>query len=1362
MYNINSIPYMKCIQQKVRLPFAMPKKTEGSIIFINNKDFLASTELVDHNMFISTGLNYFRYYMDFKYIEKIGYKTVRVNYKDERKNYYKEIKDKFPMFKTFRTLDMATGKNLYFDLFPYNEIYFKYLPKVTLKKRIESYFNYIQNIVKDKRFSNYQIKTVFMDVDHWCSGGSDTINNPIMYLTVAYRRFFEIFRSIDMEFVFYTDKWVMKLNPSKCKEKEFNIFKREMGRMLKSIDISDDEAIESEIEKDRMKTEIADSISNRYSFVGDTEDEDAEDEIKPEIDNIIDNKVNDEIEEAVPELSDKKKKELEEKIKTKLETDKETLSELHDIIQKKKIGKSSASLKRDEELRKKQKQLKIENRMIDDYLNANSKEFTIPSQDVSAKVKTTNENVKKVRFTNFEKSYNENLAKKDTINIIQNLNNKSIPTYIVSMDIKDSSDELNYKDTYHVVLEDENRVRHNLTFDVPKFVDDKFLYLNGNRKFITKQLFNKPISKTGPDEVQVCTNYNKVFITRRGNKLSPKIEKFKKALATSVAGISYVGGDSSKINNGYKTSLEYDELSKTYSSIQTPAVEILFNQKEIEERLGTTKLKDNEFCIGFFKSKKPIIGDYSSGLIEGKEIVDFIVANSNPQFIKIYDDSSAGGKRFVYSMAKIMNKSVPLVLVLSYCEGLDKVLNKANVNYHFTDKRPTVTDNEGVIQFEDGYLVYDRYPLENSLLLNALTTIPTKSFKYEDMNDKDIYLELFDELYNARNLSNAFDSFYEFMIDPITKEVLEDMDYPTDFVSVMLCANTLLADNSYLIENNMNLYRVRSNEVVNALIHKEIADAYSRYRATANNNNPVKISIPKDAIIKKLLSLNTVEEFSTLNPIYESEKLRSITVRGLNGLNVEDAMTMDKRAYDQTMVGVLGISSSPDLNVGVVRKMTLEPNITGPRGYIDISENPNDQKDVNLFTVGELLTPLGVTHDDAIRTAMASKQSGHIIPVKKASPVLISNGVEQTIQYNLSKDFVIVAEEDGEVAEVNEQTGLVMVKYKSGKCQAIDTRPKVLKNSSSGFYTETTLKTELKKGDKVKKNDIMAYSDKFFSNDGHNGNRFNLGSLEKVAVMSSYSTYEDSTFVTKKLSEDMSSEIIMRTDAVIGKNANVDKMVKIGDKVEVGDVLIQFDTSYKDDTINKFLASVGDDLKEEVKSLSRVPIKSKYSGEIADIKIYSTVDIEDLSPSLKKIVSSYYTEIDNRKKLLTKYDKDGSIVKAGILFTEATGKITPTADGKLKGQQVDDGVLIEFYVRYYDPIGVGDKLTFYSALKSVIGEVIEEGYEPYSEFRPDEEISSFLGPSAVLARMTPSALLVMFTNKVLIELKRKLKDIYEK
>ena len=40
----------------------------------------------------------------------------------------------------------------------------------------------------------------------------------------------------------------------------------------------------------------------------------------------------------------------------------------------------------------------------------------------------------------------------------------------------------------------------------------KFLYVNGSKKILFKQLVLKPIVKTKPDTVQITTNYNKLFI----------------------------------------------------------------------------------------------------------------------------------------------------------------------------------------------------------------------------------------------------------------------------------------------------------------------------------------------------------------------------------------------------------------------------------------------------------------------------------------------------------------------------------------------------------------------------------------------------------------------------------------------------------------------------------------------------------------------------------------------------------------------------------------------------------------------------------------------------------------------------------
>jgi hypothetical protein len=50
--------------------------------------------------------------------------------------------------------------------------------------------------------------------------------------------------------------------------------------------------------------------------------------------------------------------------------------------------------------------------------------------------------------------------------------------------------------------------------------------------------------------------------------------------------------------------------------------------------------------------------------------------------------------------------------------------------------------------------------------------------------------------------------------------------------------------------------------------------------------------------------------------------------------------------------------------------------------------------------------------------------------------------------------------------------------------------------------------------------------------------------------------------------------------------------------------------------------------------------------------------------------------------------------------------------------------------------------------------VVPEGLEAYSEYRPDEEISTIIAPSSVVKRKTPSIQETMFANKCIIEMKR--------
>jgi DNA-directed RNA polymerase beta subunit len=381
-----------------------------------------------------------------------------------------------------------------------------------------------------------------------------------------------------------------------------------------------------------------------------------------------------------------------------------------------------------------------------------------------------------------------------------------------------------------------------------------------------------------------------------------------------------------------------------------------------------------------------------------------------------------------------------------------------------------------------------------------------------------------------------------------------------------------------------------------------------------------------------------------------------------------------------------------------------------------------------------------------------------VVPVKDAAPALISNGYDEAVQFNLSSDFVINAEEDGKVIDVNKDMGFIVVQYKSGKTQAITTNPEIVKNSSSAFFLANNLTlVNTKVGQTFKKDEPLAYHDKYFKYSKMNGLRYAIGPICKVAFMSTYNTYEDAGICTEQLSERMSTLIVYQELGKFKRHNNILDMVKIGDHVNIGDSLIKFDASVQDDALNDYLNKLNDQNAELLKEETRNDIKAHHAGKVIDIKVYSLLQPEQLSPSLGNIVQSYFDKGTAKKEYLSQFDSgDSDVYKAGYFIKDSTEPVKDKYNS-IKGNKGID-VLIEIYIEHSDVMGVGDKVALYGPNKQIISEVIPKGYEPYSEFRPDEEISVLTSPGTIARRMTGSSLAISAAMKVMIELKRKIKD----
>jgi len=263
--------------------------------------------------------------------------------------------------------------------------------------------------------------------------------------------------------------------------------------------------------------------------------------------------------------------------------------------------------------------------------------------------------------------------------------------------------------------------------------------------------------------------------------------------------------------------------------------------------------------------------------------------------------------------------------------------------------------------------------------------------------------------------------------------------------------------------------------------------------------------------------------------------------------------------------------------------------------------------------------------------------------------------------------------------------------------------------------------------------------------------------MTKIAVYAGDFTHEDSCLVTESYCKDMTSNITMKKEKILNKNANVDFIISKGAKIKTGDPLLVFEQGYDDSEINTMLSKIADELEEEITRLNKNQILSKYTGVVDDIKVYYTCDIEELSPSLQKIVKKYNSTITTKEKMIKKYFEN---LEDSNIILPSKEKIIPDSSGKVKGSKMLDSVMIEFYITYEDELGIGDKIAFATALKSIIANKVEDELAPYSEYRKDEKIEAIMSYISINARKCTSIYLQLYGNKVLKELKEQVKDIW--
>lgn len=1028
---------------------------------------------------------------------------------------------------------------------------------------------------------------------------------------------------------------------------------------------------------------------------------------------------------------------------------------------------ASVTSPRELQIRKNVGQIKLNNVTFDTLTS--KIDAPLPAPVVPSKITTTNTGASKgSKYAGVTKEYEDKLMDRDIAAVFMNLSSLPNGFYVTDVEVTDISNCTSLLNNWKVTLRNKNTERQSIiNIKVPKVINGRF-YNNGIWYNIGKQDFPIPVLKINKKKVIITSNYQKITVERYDTKSLVDISMLVNIInkTTDKDGkIRYIEpGTSVATNSKYISTIEYDEYAKRWISFinKDANLEISFNRDVCIKKYNFVQVQPNEFCCGM-SNKVPIVINIDTGLTRDKKTITDVMVDSLPPELQTAYYKVKPGKLSMYSQITV-GCTMPLGIAIAAWEGLSSLIKKSNSNAIIVDKNYKQPGYFTIV-FKDKALAIPN-TIQNQLIFNGFFRIPTRAheigaFETPVMDHNSIFVDILNQhFFKQYSQLTTFITCYQFFVDPITKEVTLHYNIPDDLAGMLIYASNLLADNNCSSEIAANLYRLRSSEIIPAIIHYRLAFAISKYNnASGSKSRSASIVFNPNEVINELLDVPNVEPMSALNPMVELHMRETITKKGFSGVNDDRAFTLDKRSYEDSMIGKIAMSSPNSGNVGISRQLVADPKIESCRGYTSAKGPDEKYTDLELASFSELLTPGTVARDDAIRTAIATSQTGHIVPTNEAQPVLISNGVDEIVPAYMSDEFSVIAEDDGKVLEIDDS--YMIVQYKSNKKRAIEIGHRQSFNSGSGFYIDNKLKPAMEVGKTFKKNDILAYHERFFSQDIDGVVRMNIGPLVKVAFTGIYATYEDAGIVTEKMSKRLATKLSMCQEIKLHASDDVEKIVKIGDEVEVEDPLLVFglgDTG--DKAVDNFLKAFQMDGSGNNNSFidkAKRTVNSEHAGRVAMIKMYTNQSLDKLSPSLRKMLEKHFKDNIKKREILDKHDGSLSSYKMGVMYDYPT---EPIKAPSIKGRHCD--VLIEVYIEHEDEAGIGDKCAAYGANKQIISEVVPPGLEPYAESTPNEEISAFVAPASILKRMIPSVVILASANKILVNLKKQVAEMWKK
>ena len=147
--------------------------------------------------------------------------------------------------------------------------------------------------------------------------------------------------------------------------------------------------------------------------------------------------------------------------------------------------------------------------------------------------------------------------------------------------------------------------------------------------------------------------------------------------------------------------------------------------------------------------------------------------------------------------------------------------------------------NDIHIRFADRVLHFNRYPLQQSLIVAGLANYDLTSYSMAEFEDKDVYFRILANEGTSTNYLKGIDDFYDLFIDNITYGVLKMMKEPTNVRDLLIRCAVLLTTTDHLPPSSGLNHRIRGYEQFAAIVCNEMSRSFANYRSHKGDRKSV-------------------------------------------------------------------------------------------------------------------------------------------------------------------------------------------------------------------------------------------------------------------------------------------------------------------------------------------------------------------------------------------------------------------------------------------------------------------------------------------------------------------------------------------